>query len=217
MKTIVCYGDSNTWGFMPKSAPPLWAENRYPADVRWTGILQHTLGKSFRIEEDGLNGRTTYVDDPQDETRNSLKYLPVCMQSRTPADLVIVMLGTNDVKGFFGLTPLMIARGMGRIVNHILNGAYGLHGNAPEVLIVAPPALHENILNCWPGEEFGAEAYGKAAALGKQYEKIAHECNVHFLDASCITASSTDGVHLSIEGHTTLGHMIAEKVREIFP
>lgn len=217
MKTIVCYGDSNTWGFMPKSLPPIWAENRYPANIRWTGILQHTLGKNFRIEEEGLNGRTTYVDDPQDETRNGLKYLPVCMQSRTPVDLAIVMLGTNDVKGFFGLTPLMIAKGIGRIVNHILSGAYGPQGKAPEVLIVAPPALHENFLNCWPGEEFGAEACAKSAALGAQYKKIAHEYGVHFLDASGITASDIDGVHLSIDGHAALGQMISEKVRKIFP
>lgn len=215
MKTIVCYGDSNTWGFMPKVCPPIWAENRYAPDVRWTGVLKHELDDSFKIEEEGLNGRTTYIDDPQDESRNGLKYLNVCMQTKTPVDLVIIMLGTNDVKGFFGLTPLMIARGVGRIVAQILNGAFGPRGNAPEVLIIAPPHLHENLAHSWPGEEFGTDALFKAAALAEQYQKIANEYSVHFLDAGCITADPADGVHLSVQGHATLGHMVAEKVRSI--
>ncbi|MBQ3574721.1 MAG: hydrolase, partial [Clostridia bacterium] len=138
------------------------------------------------------------------------------MQTKVPADLVIVMLGTNDVKGFFGMTPLMIAKGVGRIVDHILKGGYGPHGNAPEVMIIAPANLHENIANSWPGEEFGPDAIHKASLLADQYRKIADEYGVHFLDAGCIVADPADGVHINEKGHAVLGRMVAEKVREIF-
>ena len=33
MKTVVCFGDSNTWGFDPET------KERFPLDVRWTGVL----------------------------------------------------------------------------------------------------------------------------------------------------------------------------------
>ena len=53
MYRILCYGDSNTWGYIPLT------EKRYPPEVRWTGRLQRLLGPDYQVLEDGLSGRTT--------------------------------------------------------------------------------------------------------------------------------------------------------------
>lgn len=99
MKSILCYGDSNTYGLMPDSP------DRYPRDVRWTGILQKKLGEDYYVIEEGLSGRTTLWDDPIEEHKNGKKYLLPCLDSHKPVDLVILMLGTNDLKTRFSLTP----------------------------------------------------------------------------------------------------------------
>ena len=215
MKTIVCYGDSNTWGFIPNvDAPQDWSVNRFAPDVRWTGVLQRELGGEYRVEEEGLNGRTTYVDDPQDSCRNGLKYIDVCMQTKSPVDMVVLMLGTNDTKDFLGLPPLMIARGVESIVRRIKEGGYGYRGSAPKILIVAPARLHPELARAWPGEEFGANAIRKDQALAEQYRKIADAHGAYFLYAgSEITADEADCVHMNEEGHAKLGKMVAKIVK----
>ena len=86
MKTILCYGDSNTWGYIPGTG------NRYPRQVRWTGVLQNLLGEKFHVIEEGLNGRTTVMDDPTRIAKNGLPYLRPCLDSHAPIDLVVLML-----------------------------------------------------------------------------------------------------------------------------
>jgi len=120
MKTIVCYGDSNTWGhrsYRVRQTNP--ALMRFPWGVRWTSLLQQKLGQDYRVEECGLNGRTTMFDDPLAEDRNGLASINVTLQMHYPVDMVIIMLGTNDVKEFFGMPPYIIARGAGRIIEKI--------------------------------------------------------------------------------------------------
>ena len=98
MRNILCYGDSNTWGYIPVKC------ERYPFDVRWTGVLQQELGAEYRIIEEGLNARTTAYEDPWSYWRNGKDYLPACLISQKPLDLLIISLGTNDLKftGAFG-------------------------------------------------------------------------------------------------------------------
>ncbi|MEG0766199.1 MAG: SGNH/GDSL hydrolase family protein [Clostridia bacterium] len=216
MKTIVCYGDSNTWGFMPKRAAPDWSDNRFAWDVRWTGILQKALGAGYRVEEEGLNGRTTCIDDPLDVHRNGLKYIDTCMLTKMPVDLVVLMLGTNDVKDYLGVTPLIASLGIAQIVEHIQAGGYGPKGASPKVLIVSPPSLSEGLRDAWPGEEFGAHALEKDAGLAAHHENVARKYGASFLNAArFVKADSADCVHLNQQGHALLGEKIAEEVRRI--
>lgn len=104
MKTVLCYGDSNTWGFDPAT------RTRYPPRVRWTGVLAEQLGGDVRVIEEGLNGRTTRWDDPIEPSRNGLTYLRPCVESHQPLDLIIVMLGTNDLERRFDLSAADIAQ-----------------------------------------------------------------------------------------------------------
>ena len=118
MKTIMCYGDSNTWGFMPKlEMPDVESKNRYPWDVRWTGKLQAMLGSDYRVLEEGLNGRTTMFDCPMEDHRNGLNDIDVALLTHAPIDLVVIMLGTNDTKIAFRMTDYIIAHGIERLID----------------------------------------------------------------------------------------------------
>ena len=92
MKNILCFGDSNTWGYEPLVA------RRYPADVRWPGVLQNSLGSDYRVIEEGLNGRTTFINEDERPLRSGSDVLPIILESHRPLNLVVVMLGTNDLK-----------------------------------------------------------------------------------------------------------------------
>jgi lysophospholipase L1-like esterase len=58
MKTVLCYGDSNTWGYNPST------EDRYPLAERWVSVLALALGPEYLVIPEGLNGRTTVWPDP---------------------------------------------------------------------------------------------------------------------------------------------------------
>ena len=103
MKTILCFGDSNTWGFDPDATASSPYPIRHAHDVRWTGVLARELGQEFHVIEEGQNGRTTVHEDPIVQHRNGRTYLPPCLESHKPIDLVVLMLGTNDLKAMFHL------------------------------------------------------------------------------------------------------------------
>jgi len=136
MRSILCYGDSNTWGFDPV------AGRRLRPDQRWPGVLRLRLGDGYRVVEEGLNGRTTLWDDPiEGAYKNGLAYLLPCLKSHKPLDLVVIMLGTNDLKGCFGVSASDIAQSAGRLTQTTLESGCGPAGDAPKVLLVAPPPL----------------------------------------------------------------------------
>jgi len=119
MRRILCYGDSNTWGCIPISAA------RYGEDIRWPGVLAGLLGAEYRIIEEGLNGRTTVFDDPLQEGRNGKTYLLPCLLSHRPLDVVVLMLGTNDMKQRYGLPAEDIARGAGVLAEIVRTSGSG--------------------------------------------------------------------------------------------
>ena len=105
MKTILCYGDSNTWGYNPSMG------GRYARDERWPGVLRKELGEGYLVIEEGLNGRTTVWDDPIEGYKNGKTYLVPCLETHKPLDLVIILLGTNDLKMRFSVSALIQAAG----------------------------------------------------------------------------------------------------------
>ena len=205
MKTILCYGDSNTWGYDPKSM------TRYPRDTRWTGILRNTLGDGYLVIEEGLNGRTTVWDDPIELDKNGATYLRPCIQTHKPMDLVIIMLGTNDLKTRFSLNAYDIASGAGVLVDMVQKSETGIDGKAPEVLLIAPPPTVP-----LPTTEIFGGSREKSLGFSKQYRRVAIEKKCHYLDAGeHIESSPIDGIHFEVDMHEKLGLAIAAKVREI--
>ena len=207
MRTVLCYGDSNTWGC--GAAQPEGPPGRYAPDVRWPGVLARELGAGFRVVEEGLPGRTTAFDDPDEPHRNGADYLPPCLRSHAPLDLVVLMLGTNDVKGRIAATPEDVAAGAARLVDLVRESGCGTGGGAPDVLLVcpAPVTLDE-------GEYAGGRA--KALALPPLYAELAAAYGCAFLDAgTAIEVDPLDGVHLTPEAHAKLGRVVVERVREL--
>src|SRR5210317_1873174 len=113
MQTILCYGDSNTWGYNPSS------QQRFSPEERWTGVLQKELGMGYRIIEEGLNGRTTVWDDPIEGFKNGMSYLIPCIESHKPINLITIMLGTNDLKIHFSVSAHDIAESVGVLIEHV--------------------------------------------------------------------------------------------------
>lgn len=214
-KTILCFGDSLTWGWIPlkEGSPTL----RYPFDQRWTGVMAARLGDSYNIIEEGLSARTTSADDPNDPRLNGSQYLPTAIASHLPLDLVIIMLGTNDTKPFFNRTPYDIAYGMAKLVGQVLTGGGGIGTPypAPRCLVVAPPPLTPIPHPYFQGM-FGG-GHEKSAQLGAQYKAMADFLKVDFLDAGdFVTTDGCDGIHFTIENNRHLGKAIADKVKDIF-
>ena len=213
-KRIMCFGDSLTWGWVPvaEGVPT----TRYPADVRWTGILQAELGKGFVIIEEGLSARTTMLNDPTDPRLDGSAYLPSALASHLPLDLVILMLGTNDTKAYFHRTPFEIAAGMSKLVGQVLGcaGGVGTIYPAPQVLIVAPPPLTP-MPHAYFQSLFGG-AHKKSAEFGRLYGDLADFMKVHFLDAGrVISTDGVDGIHFTEQNNADLGMAIAKKVKGI--
>lgn len=216
MRNILCFGDSNTWGYDPAATATAPLPMRYAPDVRWTGVLAKELGAAFRIIEEGQNGRTTVHEDPTAwASRNGRTYLPSCLESHKPLDLAILMLGTNDLKSMFGASPGEIAVGASLLVRTILQSESGPGFKAPKVLLVCPPAIGD--LSGLP--ELEAKLVGardKSLKLPAYYDAVAKQHGVAFFNSQeVIVPSEVDGIHLDARDHLALGRALAAKVKKL--
>jgi len=217
MKTIVCFGDSNTWGYIPEKVQPKPGFGRFSYDERWPGKLQRLLGADYKVEEEGLNGRTTAFDDPFNPNLNGLKYIECCLQIKAPLDLLIITLGTNDTKEYFGVSAWHIAMGLEQLIIKAQSGQYGSKGKIPEILIISPQPLCDDIAKKWTGLIFGNGSLDKSKAISKEYKKIAKIHHCHFLDmAGQAENSNIDGVHLDAANHGKFAQIVYKKICEIF-
>ena len=207
MKKVLCYGDSNTWGYIPGSG------GRFVYSLRWTGVLQISLGPEYRVFEEGLNGRTTGSEDPEESGRNGASSLAAIMEHYQPLDLIIIMLGTNDLKRHFDLSPSAIARNAGALISIAEDEAAGPDGSVPSVLLVSPPEVQ---VVPWVSEPMFSGASDKCKLLPIEYRRIAQQHECYFYNATNLVAGSgIDGVHLDKSGHQLLGLALADEVRSI--
>ena len=139
MTTILCYGDSNTYGYNPVNGL------RYPKDVRWTGVLQKLLGEQYAVIEEGCNGRTTVFEDIAEPWKAGLGYLKPCLNTHKPIDFVIMMLGSNDLKRMFHASAKEIADGAEQLVSIIKEFTKEKQGFMPKVILVSPPEIGADI------------------------------------------------------------------------
>ena len=206
MKTVLCYGDSNTWGYEPASG------DRFPEDVRWPGVLARQLGSGFRVVEEGLNARTTVRDDPVEEYKNGKIYLRPCLESHRPLDLVIVALGVNDLKARFSASASDVADGAGVLVAIAQRSGAGPDGGPPAVLLVTPPPVGK----LTELAEMFAGAEEKSKGFAHQYRRVADKYGCELLDAGeLVRTSDLDGIHLEFDEHRKLGEAVAARVKEM--
>ena len=213
MKTILCYGDSNTWGYDPMASANSPYPIRHAHDVRWTGVMDRQLGEGFRVIEEGMNGRTTVLDDPIIQHRNGRTHLPACLESHKPIDLVVLMLGTNDLKVMYNLAPSEIATGAGQLVKLVQQSECGPKGRAPRVLLVCPALVGDFSRVPDVAEKF-VGALEKTRRFPKYYEAIAQLHGCAFLDIQPhAKASSWDGLHFDADQHKSIGLAMAAAVK----
>jgi len=205
-KTILCYGDSNTWGFVPGSEG-----ERFLWEVRWPGALQAELGSDYRVIEEGLSGRTTVLDNPLEPYRNGREYLLPCLQSHQPLDLVVIFLGTNDLGDRYTLPPLDIARGAAQLALLAQRSEAGPGYGAPATLLCSLPQIGDtsSIVDTFSG------AVAKAADLLRCFRIAADEVGAPLVDLSPVAYDDADGVHLNAGGHRAVALAVAQAVREI--
>lgn len=203
VRRILCFGDSNTWGYIPLTG------ERYPSQIRWPGVMSKRIGSGYEIIEEGLNGRTTVWDDPIEGDKNGYRHLPVCLESHQPLDLVILMLGTNDLKARFSLTAFDIAAGVERLIKLIMYSYSGNGTLSPVILLAVPPRIDPQV----ELEEMFQGARQKSSHLATHYKAIADRYHCIFLDINQVTAvDPADGIHYSPQSHNLLGIAIADLV-----
>jgi len=210
MKTILCYGDSLTYG-----ANPVPGGARHAYEDRWPGSLEATLGAGVKVIAEGLGGRTTVFDDwYADADRNGSRVLPTLLSSHSPLDMVVIMLGTNDLKPFLGASALEASNGMKRLV-HIVRGHYAQQNEGqPKIVIMSPPPLcdtqHPEMLLHFGGRR----AIDESKQFAKWYGIRAKELGVGFFDAGTVAvADPNDGVHLDAKNTRAIGVGVAPLVK----
>ncbi|MEP9398485.1 SGNH/GDSL hydrolase family protein [Mesorhizobium sp. KR2-14] len=207
MKTVLCYGDSLTWGYNAEGP------SRHALEDRWPSVLQAALGDEVRIIAEGLNGRTTAFDDHSaGEDRNGARMLPTLLGTHSPLDLIIIMLGSNDMKPWVHGNPLAAKHGLGRLVKIVRGHAYPLEAEAPQILLVSPPPIRgtENV-------EFAQMFAGgdvASAKLAGLYSALADDAGCGFFDAGSVAETTPlDGVHLDAANTRKIGEALAPLVR----
>lgn len=211
MTAILCYGDSNTWGYEAST------QERLARWDRWPGILQRELGDDVHVIEEGQNGRTTVFDVPFEPNRNGLTYLPVALETHHPLDAVVIDLGTNDV--FLpGVNAYHAAQGALKLAEVVLASDAGPAGKAPAVLVVVPPPFDQ--LGAWDLNE-SPDAGRDSERLSQAFRDAAAESaedgiDVPLLDLRDHVASSpVDGIHFESDGHRAIGQAVAARLREL--
>ena len=202
----MCFGDSNTWGFIPGTN-----RKRFPFEKRIGGIVQKRLGPDWRVIEEGQNGRTTVFEDPIEPYKNGKAALPILLETHRPLDVVTIMLGTNDLKHFFNLGPRDIALGAATLAEMVMASGAGPDGTGPKVLLISPPRV--------TAEHFAPkfdEAIPKSQGFAEAYRMMADQIGCAFLDAAPLCdAPVPDGVHLDEASIVKLGEAMAEKIAAI--
>jgi len=209
-KTVLCFGDSNTYGYDPHDG------GRYPEDVRWTNILANKLGAGYNIIAEGLNGRTTAYDRPDGAWKNGLPYLTPCIGSHKPVDILIFMLGTNDCNIELGLSAEDIADGMERLVSTAEESARELQGYVPQMIIVVPGAIRPELEGTPFEDQLDDSSVQKSHGIAPLYEKTAQEHGCLFLDGSdSLEVTPIDCEHLTENGHSTLAGLLYDIIIRI--
>jgi len=204
MYEILCFGDSNTYGWDPATG------GRFNKRGRWPMILQSHLGKGYHVIEEGLTGRTMVTDDPSMPGRCGKQYLAPCLHSHKPLDLVIIMLGTNDLKTAFKPSVEKLRDGMEELINVVLDVNRLYAATPAEILLVSPIHVSDAIKNSFFFDEFGIEAIGLSKQFADIFHGLAKQYGCLYFDASQhAVPSSTDGVHLDTEGHAALAKALA--------
>lgn len=206
---ILCIGDSNTWGYNP--------ENGWRHENRWTKVLQKLMPENEIVEE-GMNGRTLLSVDPFIKERCGIAGLKMLLMSHKPIDLVVVMLGTNELKNSFGCSAEFVAKGIEEFIKIIKDETLWDRFRVPKLLVVSPVLIREELIV--NGDVFGGydeKSVRESQRMARAIESVCQKYNVDFMNAAdYAVASLVDNLHMDEENHEKLAAALCEKIREIF-
>lgn len=200
MKKVLCFGDSNTFGFIPESG------KRYDKNTRWSGILAKLATEKVEIIEAGCNNRTAFTDNPAGFEQTGYKVLPTLLNK--DLDCVILAIGVNDLQFFYNPTLEEIENGMRRLVDIVREQC-----PKAEIILVSPARLTDNIFNGYFRAMFDKISIEKSLHLSEIYESIAKEKNCRFADwDKIVTVSPKDGLHLEPDAHKKIAEAMFESL-----
>ena len=209
MKRILCFGDSNTWGYMPGSG------RRYPEEIRWPSRLQILLGSEYRIIAEGLSGRTTDLDKPGEHFKNGLAFVDAALSMHKPLDLVILMLGTNDLKTRYQRDENDIAAALASLVQEINAYLFSKTGSCPKILLLSPAPILDAAADGPFGSDFDARSVIVSQRLGEALKNLSQQTGTCFLDMAQAEVSPVDGIHLTARGHMAIAAALYSFLQEI--
>ncbi len=210
MKTVLLYGDSNTWGVAPDGT-------RLPYHHRLAGVVQKSLPGGYRIIEEGLPGRTTVLDDPLGDYKNGLCYFVPCLLSHLPLDAVVIMLGTNDMQLCYRFPAAYSAEAIRQYIQTVRRLCNESAVETPQILIASPVEIADSIVQSDLYPYFGNNSIEKSRQFGALYQKVATEEDTAFLNAAAFACAGVDGVHITPDGLEALGAAIANEINELLP
>lgn len=205
-RRVLCYGDSNTYGYDPAR------DGRYGDDERYPMVLQSLLGDGWSVVEEGLPGRTAVFDDPITEGMNGLRFITPILMSHAPLDTVTIMLGTNDSKARFGCNSYLIALGIVRLVKKALHTDCWRDAAHPDVVVITPPSITPDYDKLKFREEMGPGCHERSAGIAAQVAPmLAGIPHVRFLEADTLPGagcSDVDGMHMTLQSHKVLAEAL---------
>ena len=194
MKKILCFGDSNTYGYIPVSG------ERYDENTRWAGILKQKLLSDYEVIEAGVNNRNGFVESNCGENLTGYKVLPKYL-SENP-DIVVLAIGINDVQKFYRPDLSTISAGLESMVKSIID-------SGAKLVLISPPVLNDDVLRGNFSFQFDEESVSTSKRLPALYEEIAKSYNCHYIDLNKhVYPSKEDGLHYTKGGHSTIANLI---------
>lgn len=204
MKKILCFGDSNTYGYIPNNGA------RYDKNTRWTGVLSLLSHGKFKIIEDGCNNRTAFAANPAGKIFTGYEILPELLTG--DFDAVVLAIGINDTQFLYNLSSIEIASGVEKLINIVK-----VKSPQAKILLVAPSILTDDVLNGNFACLFDRTSIEKSRQLPLLYQKIAEKQNIKFLDLNSVAkTSSLDGLHYAPEQHLKIAQVIFTILSELF-
>lgn len=198
MKKIICYGDSNTFGYNPKDG------SRFDENIRWTSLLQKNLGSEYVVINEGMCDRTGFVNNPKGELFSAPKHFPKFIKKSGHIDLLILWIGTNDLQFQYNISLSTIEQGLENLIKLAKT-------KAKKILIISPVILNENILKGAFNYQFDKTSIVKSREVGIVYKKIAEIYNCKLFDINTIVKpSDIDGLHYNSNSHRIIANNLSE-------
>lgn len=204
MKKVLCFGDSNTYGFVPGKC------TRYDKNTRWTGVLQALCGSDFSIIEGGCNNRTAFVDNPAGAEQTGYKILPEYF-TKDYFDIVVLAIGINDLQLFFRPTLEEFEQGIEKLIKITKD----LSPNA-KIILVCPSKLDlAGIKSGVFSFQFDEISVEKSYHLPQIYKKLAEKYACELVDLNeIVKVSPLDGLHFSAESHKTIAENLYKNLKQ---